>query len=116
MKRCRLTVSRIGGQRFYSGYRISRKGIGMQQINVMIVDDEQLVLDNLKYLLNSFQQIHIVAEITDSCRAVQYIKDGTSKIDAIFMDISMPKMSGIEAAKKIYKLNPVIRIIFLTAF
>ena len=87
----------------------------MRYITVMIVDDEQLVLDNLKYLLLQYQNIRIVCETTDPNKALEAIQNNLS-VDVVFMDVSMPEMDGIEVAKKIYFLDPSIKIIFLTAY
>lgn len=87
----------------------------MKTVSAMIVDDEQLVLDNLKYLLLQFSGIKVVHETTDPCQALDII-ESDSDIDVVFMDVSMPKLNGIEAAKRIYSLNPAVKIVFLTAY
>lgn len=87
----------------------------MRHTTAMIVDDEQLVLDNLKYLLIQYPNIGIICDTTDPRRALDTIKNNLP-VDVVFMDVSMPTMNGIEVAKQIYVMNPSIKIIFLTAY
>lgn len=87
----------------------------MRETTAMIVDDEQLVLNNLKYLLQQCPGMRVVFETTDPRKAVEAVKTQTA-VDVVFMDISMPEMDGIEAARQIYAANPAVRIIFLTAY
>ena len=87
----------------------------MPQIRAMIVDDEQLVLDNLKYLFLQTPEVSLVAESTDSARAVSIIEEGL-RPDVIFMDISMPGADGLTTARRIYQIAPSIKIVFLTAY
>ncbi|NLO09619.1 MAG: response regulator transcription factor [Clostridiales bacterium] len=83
-------------------------------MKIMIVDDEQLVLDNLKYILKQFSEIEIVYETTNSLDAVEQL--GKLYIDAIFVDIAMPNVNGMEMAEKAYNINPNIKTVFITAY
>ncbi len=87
----------------------------MQHISTVIIDDEQLVINNLKYLLNQFPEVQIICETTDPYEALEVIKM-TPEIDLVILDISMPILDGMETAKQIYRLNPWIKTIFLTAY
>lgn len=79
----------------------------------VIVDDEHLAIEELKYLLSFRKEIELVNTFTNPIAAEQYIKQ--SPPDIVFLDIQMPRKSGLEIAKEILKFVPEVKIIFLTA-
>ena len=81
----------------------------------MLVDDEPLVLENLKYLMRDFPQVEIIYENTDSRQVLRDVSRWENA-DVAVMDINMPELSGIELSREIFRVNPSIRIIFLTAY
>lgn len=86
----------------------------MAEINTIIVDDEQNALDSLEILLSEFPQINILHKISNSIDVFPILMQ--SKIDLIFLDIKMPKITGIELLEKIRECNPNISVVFVTAF
>lgn len=87
----------------------------MVQITAAIIDDEQLVINNLVYLLRQFPYVNVVMQETQVLDALQKIQT-LGSVDVVFMDISMPALSGIEAAARIFGIDPSIKIILLTAY
>lgn len=87
----------------------------MRELDVVILDDEKLILDNLKYVLSHFPYINIVFESMDSLAALEYVKENRN-IDIIFVDITMPLLNGLDFAQQIFDLNPTIGIVFVTAY
>lgn len=84
-------------------------------INVLIADDEALIRMDLKELLEESSTYQVVAEAKNGVEAVVAAKE--MKPDVIFLDIRMPEMDGIEAAKKISsEIKRRIPIIMLTAY
>lgn len=83
-----------------------------QKIRVIIADDHSIVLDSLKMHLKNQSDIEIIAEAGDGEEAVQLA--GTLLPDVIIMDISMPKLNGLEATKKIKAQWPDIKVLVLT--
>lgn len=82
---------------------------------LMIVDDEQLERQALRFLLERHcEDITIVGEAGDGASAVALAVE--NKPDIILMDIRMPQVSGLEAARQIRELLPDTRIVMLTAF
>jgi two-component SAPR family response regulator len=79
----------------------------------MLVDDEKPCLDELEYLLNRHDDIEITGMFTNPFRALSVAL--RRKPDAIFLDINMPQMSGIELAEKIRSLHDKVQIVFITA-
>ena len=87
----------------------------MVHMNVAIIDDEQLVINNLIYLLRQFPDVSVVLQSTQVLDALGQIQE-SENIDVVFMDISMPALNGIEAASRVFGINSSIKIIFLTAY
>ena len=91
-----------------------------EQITVMLVDDQQLVRGGLKMLINSQPDLQVVLEADDGAAAVdsyaRMAEEGTAP-QVVLMDVRMPIMDGLEAAKSILELNvPDSRVIMLTTF
>lgn len=78
---------------------------------VMIVDDHQLFLEGLEYLLEAYK-IELVGKAKNGREAIT--KARILKPDIILMDIMMPEMDGLEALKIIKAEMPDIKILMLT--
>ncbi|MDD3055462.1 MAG: LytTR family DNA-binding domain-containing protein [Aliarcobacter sp.] len=79
----------------------------------MIVDDESLALSRLKRLLNE----NGIEDITAFDNPIEALKEITkTKFDVVFLDISMPNITGLELADSIIQLEPKTFIIFQTAY
>jgi two-component system LytT family response regulator len=69
----------------------------------MIVDDESLALSRLKRLLNE----NGVEDITAFDNPIEALKEITkTRFDAVFLDISMPNITGLELADSIMQIEP----------
>ena len=79
----------------------------------MIVDDESLALSRLQRLLNE----NGIEDITAFNNPIEALKEITkTKFDVVFLDISMPNITGLELADSIIQLEPKTFIIFQTAY
>ena len=79
----------------------------------MIVDDESLALSRLKRLLNE----NGIEDITAFDNPIDALKEITkTKFDVVFLDISMPNITGLELADSIIQLEPKTFIVFQTAY
>lgn len=82
-------------------------------MKVLIVDDETLALSRLKRLLTQAG----VGDITAFDNPIDAIKKvAKTKFDVLFLDISMPQLSGLELANHIMELSPNTFIVFQTAY
>lgn len=86
----------------------------MKQIDVLVVDDERYAREELVHLLGDFEHIRVVGEAESGEDAI--VKSLTLKPDVVFLDIEMPKMNGMEAAKVLQELKKAPLIIFATAY
>lgn len=83
-------------------------------LKCMVVDDEDYARNGLISLLKEFEDIEIVGEASNGFEAISMLK--RLDPDLIFLDIRMPKMSGIEVANILMKENRNIIIVFVTAY
>ncbi len=81
---------------------------------VLIVDDEPLAREGLKRLLGSAHDIRVVGEASDGKEALDKIRELSPQI--VFLDIRMPKMTGLEVATEIGQLEKPPVVIFATAY
>jgi len=84
----------------------------MDKIKILIVDDHALVRDGISAMLVTINDFQIVGEAFNGEDAVH--KSSTLSPHIIIMDIMMPEMNGLEAAKIIREQEPHIKIIFLS--
>jgi DNA-binding NarL/FixJ family response regulator len=95
----------------------NRKGLvakqaAISQLRTLIVEDNKPFLDYISSTLRERPNTQIVGEVQNGLEAVE---QATSlQPDLILLDIGLPGLNGIEAARRIRKLAPNARIIFLT--
>jgi two-component system response regulator NreC len=83
-----------------------------KQYSVVIAEDHTILREGLRALLASQQDLKVVGEAQDGREAIRCVQD--SSPDVILMDLSMPRMNGLDAIKEIKKTNPGTKIIALT--
>lgn len=84
----------------------------MKKTRIIIADDHSVVRSGLRLLLQSSPDFTVVAEAEDGEEAVTLVD--RHKPDVVVMDISMPKLNGIEATGIMKQSNPDLKIIILT--
>ena len=83
-------------------------------MRAMIVDDEAPARSELRYLLEETGRIDGIMEASSVREAVERLMDG--KVDVMFLDIQMPKTSGMQLAEALHKLKNPPAIVFVTAY
>ena len=83
-------------------------------IRVILIDDEKPALRELEYLLKSMSGVLVVGMYTDPHEGINAA--GQLKPDAVFLDIHMPQLMGIDAASVILDSYPEARVVFVTAY
>jgi len=84
----------------------------MKKTRIIIADDHSVVRSGLRLLLQSSPDFTVVAEAEDGEEAVTLVD--RHKPEVVIMDISMPKLNGIEATGIMKQSNPDLKIIILT--
>jgi DNA-binding NarL/FixJ family response regulator len=81
-------------------------------IRILIADDFMLVREGLKKVLDAKPDLEVVAEAADGAEAVE--KALEDDVDVAILDVSMPRMTGIQAAAELQKRKPELRIVMLS--
>jgi two-component system response regulator NreC len=84
----------------------------MNKIQILLADDHPMVRSGLIKLLEPYKEFIVVGEAGDGEEAVAMTKK--LEPDIVIIDLSMPKLSGIEATKLIRKNNPTTKVLVLT--
>ncbi|WP_456412274.1 response regulator [Thiolapillus sp.] len=82
-------------------------------IQVLLVDDHALFRSGMKSILDAQEGITVVAEAENGEDAVAFVR--RTSPDVILMDVNMPGIGGIEATRRILRIDPESKVIALTA-
>jgi DNA-binding NarL/FixJ family response regulator len=88
-------------------------------IRVMLVDDQELLRTGFRMVLQSQQDIEVVAEAGDGAQALEVL--AVTPVDVVLMDVRMPRMDGVEATRRICSAAAATgehgpRVLILTTF
>jgi len=84
----------------------------LSPIRILVTDDFEDWRRKVRFIFQERPQWQIIAEASDGSEAVQ--KAAELKPDLILLDIGLPRLNGIEAARQIRQLSPSSKIVFLS--
>jgi DNA-binding NarL/FixJ family response regulator len=83
-------------------------------IRVMVVDDHPVVRQGVRSLLSNCPDMLLVAECDSAAAALTAVAE--ARPDVMLLDIRMPGMTGVEAARLMVREHPAVRLLMLTSF
>jgi DNA-binding NarL/FixJ family response regulator len=88
------------------------------RIRVLLVDDQRLMREGLRTLLELHQDMHVIGEAGDGTEAERFIKlhEADLQPQVVLMDLRMPRTDGVTATGRIKRHWPEIQILVLTTF
>ena len=89
-----------------------RYGLSASAVRILVVEDFEPFLQFISSTLGNRRDLQVIGEVFDGLEAVQQAVE--LKPDLILMDIGLPSLNGIEAARQIRKLVPESKIIFFS--
>ncbi|MFD4673958.1 LytR/AlgR family response regulator transcription factor [Lentzea sp. NPDC058450] len=95
-----------------------RRGSLERSLRVLAVDDEAPALEDLTYLLRSDPRIAHVEAVTDATKALRVLHramDAGQPLDAVFLDIRMPGLDGLDLARVLSRFAQPPPVVFVTA-
>jgi DNA-binding NarL/FixJ family response regulator len=85
-----------------------------RQTRILLADDHALVRRGVRLILDNESDLTVVAEAADGAEAID--KARTDQPDLAILDIAMPRMTGLQAARELSRLLPDLRILILTMY
>ena len=80
--------------------------------SIVIAEDHTILREGVKALLSSHPDLKVVGEAADGLEAIRCVQNHSP--DMILLDLSMPRMTGLDAIKEIKRVTPKIKIVVLT--
>lgn len=90
------------------------KGRSSLKIKLLLVEDHHIVRRGLVFFLKTKEEFEIIGEAEDGTEALAFVQK--ERPDVVLMDVSMPKMDGIEATKRLKQFDATIKILMLSSF
>ena len=84
------------------------------RIRLMLVNNQRMLREGLRALLQATDDVTVVAEAGDGATALERARE--SALDVVVMDIGLADMSGIEATRRLLAQNPAIKVLALSTY
>ncbi|MBE1492706.1 response regulator [Plantactinospora soyae] len=86
--------------------------MSVAKTRILLADDHALVRRGLRLILDAEPDLMVVAEAADGADAVDAVRK--TELDLAILDIAMPRMTGLQAAREIARRAPAVRILMLS--
>ncbi len=83
-------------------------------VRILLADDHALVRHGVRLILDAQSDLTVVAEAADGAEAVARCREGD--IDLAILDVAMPRMTGLQAAREIVRRSPQLRVLLLSMY
>ncbi|MFA3843566.1 response regulator [Streptomyces aureus] len=83
-------------------------------IRILLADDHALVRRGVRLILDGEPDLEVVAEAGDGAEAIEMAR--THTVDLVVLDVAMPRMTGLQAARELSARHPGLRILMLTMY
>lgn len=84
----------------------------MDKTRILIADDHHLFADGLSFILSQEEYLEVIGIAADGEELLQVMEKQAAEI--VLLDVSMPRMNGLQASRKILRLYPQVRILVVT--
>jgi DNA-binding NarL/FixJ family response regulator len=84
----------------------------MSPYQIILADDHLMFRDGIKRIIEDSQHLSVIGEADDGLQLLELLKK--AKPDMVILDISMPKLRGLETTREIKTLYPDIKVLILT--
>ena len=84
-----------------------------KQFGIVIAEDYTLLREGIKALISCETDLKVVGEAEDGLEAIRSVREHSP--DLVLMDLSMPRMTGLDAIKEIKRVSPQTKILVVTA-
>lgn len=85
-------------------------------IRVFLADDHAVVRAGVRHLLTAERDIAVVGEAGDGRRAVQALEDPAFAVDVLVLDLSLPRLNGLEVLERARALRPKLAVLVLSMY
>jgi DNA-binding NarL/FixJ family response regulator len=86
--------------------------VAQKSYRVLVADDHAVVRTGIKQLLEAQPGVEVCCEATTGVEAIEHVRKG--KPDMVLLDLTMPEMNGLDAARQIREISPNIDILVLS--
>jgi DNA-binding NarL/FixJ family response regulator len=84
----------------------------MEPYRIVLADDHKMFRQGVKMIIDETDDLEVIGEANDGLELLELLKGLSPRM--VIMDISMPKMRGVEATREIKSIDPGIKILILT--